>query len=246
MSIEEGTDPSARDGGLRCATAAALLLLATTAVPGAALADTIYLTNGRVIHTAAVRIEGDLVIFQQLGGEVSIPRSTVARIVDDDEVEQRTRPAEAPRSGSDAIPAEAATETGEAAATAASATTAGSSDDAAENAADSTAGDGDVDDPSTAAYWVAQIVSVDERIARAQAELEKLPYYDAADRRLLRFSGQARYFIEERDRWEALLEDFQATRRQIMEGARRAGITPGALRDGLARASGGGAPGGTG
>jgi len=58
--------------------ACALLAFATSAV-----ADTIYLKNGRVIHTGNTRVEGDTVIFTQFGGEVTIPMSEVDRIEED-------------------------------------------------------------------------------------------------------------------------------------------------------------------
>jgi len=41
--------------------------------------------------------------------------------------------------------------------------------------------------------------------------------------------------MAERDKWEAMLRRFESTRRQLLEGARKAGITPGALRDALER-----------
>ena len=230
----------------RVRPAHALLLAALVWVPQYAVADTIYLTNGRVIHTASVRIEGDLVIFQQFGGEVSIPRSAVARIVEDEEVEQRTVRAEVPSEEAATTEGEVPTGevVGETAAADAGAVPADAADATDDSATDAPAGDaGDPDDPSDAAYWAQQIRAVDERIARANQELDELPFYDTADRNLLRFSAQARYFIAERDRWEGLLRDFEATRRQLMEGARRAGITPGALRDALARAGAGGGAG---
>ncbi len=57
------------------------------AVANVAMADTIYMKNGRLIHSSHVRVEGDRVIFLQYGGEVSIPMSLVDRIVKDAEVE---------------------------------------------------------------------------------------------------------------------------------------------------------------
>jgi len=169
------------------------------ALPSAA--DTIHLTNGRTIRTESARIEGDRVIFRQYGGEVTIPLSSVARIVADDEVQRPSSAAAAPPAApqAPAAPAEA-------------------------------------EPPSlTADYWIKRIRAADERIARVQAELDLLPYYDDVDQRLLRFSGQARHFMAERAKWEAMMRRFQATRRQLLEGARKAGIPPGALRDGLRR-----------
>lgn len=218
--------------------AMSLMAAFVAGIDGAARADSIYLTNGRVIHTAAARIEGDRVIFRQYGGEVAIPRETVVRIVDDDTVERVTAPT--PRTSDDAADAAA---TGDDAASAEGAAT----DDATAASGVATATSGDAADASaqddapaepeipgnTLEYWVERVRAVDERIARAEAELERLPRYDSTERAMLRYSGQARYFMAERGRWQQMLEDFQATRNQLLEGARRAGITPGALRDAL-------------
>jgi hypothetical protein len=183
------------------------ILVGTTTIlaPAAPLAaDTIYLANGRVIHTESARIEENRVVFRQFGGEVSIPRAAVARVVGDDKVERVSEKAPGPLrdagSGVAVVVPEA---------------------------------------PSHASqnpeYWIERIQDVDERIARVEAELARLPSYDEVDRRLLRFSGQALYFMAERDKWEAMLRDFQATRRGLLEAARRAGITPGALRNSSGR-----------
>jgi hypothetical protein len=169
-----------------------------------AVADSIFLTNGRVIHTEHARVEGDRVVFRQYGGEVSIPRSAVLRIVDNDEAER-----------SEARQPAATARTAGAAALATSDAPAHPSED--------------VD------YWAKLIRDVDGRIARAQAEIDRLPHYDAADRFILRYSGQALYFMAEHDKWEAMLRSFKLTRRQLLEGARKAGVTPGALRDALRR-----------
>jgi len=186
--------------------AAAVLVTIALATPRIAAADSIYLTNGRVIHSEYVRVEGDRVIFRQYGGEVSIPRSAVLRIVENDEAER-----------SDAREPAAATA----------------------GAAASAASDMTVATPSHPShdvdYWAKLIREVDERIARAEAELARLPHYDTVDRFMLRYSGQALYFMAERDKWEAMLRRFESTRRQLLEGARKAGITPGALRDALER-----------
>lgn len=58
------------------------LLLAFSA--GIAGADSIYLKNGRVIHTTDVRVDGDQVLFLQHGSEQTIPLSLVDRIEKDE------------------------------------------------------------------------------------------------------------------------------------------------------------------
>ena len=75
-----------------CAVATLLVVVA-----GSAVADTIYLKNGRVIHTATAKQVGDKVEFEQFGQTVSIPASVVLRIERDEQVEQPSLPPAAPR-----------------------------------------------------------------------------------------------------------------------------------------------------
>lgn len=207
-----------------------LLAAFVTGIGGAARADSIYLTNGRVIHTAAARIEGDRVIFRQYGGEVAIPRETVVRIVDDDTVERVTAPM--PRTSDEAADAVATGDDAWGEGTATGDATAASGDAADASVQNDAPAEPEIPG-TTLEYWVERIRAVDERIVRAEAELERLPRYDSTERAMLRYSGQARYFMGEREKWQQMLEGFQATRNQLLEGARRAGITPGALRDAL-------------
>ena len=57
-----------------------IFVIAAFAVPAIAGADTVYLKNGRVIHTARTRVENGMLVFSQLGGTVSIPMSAVERV----------------------------------------------------------------------------------------------------------------------------------------------------------------------
>lgn len=204
----------------------ALVVPISLASRGAAGADTIYLVNGRTIHTASAGVQDDRVVFRQFGGTVSIPLSQVLRIVKDNAVEGRVvRSDPTPGEGAtvDPVgPASPASDTGPAATASGSGPTPG-------------AGSAAVGGMSTAEYWIDRINQVDARIERVRAELDHLPLYSEADQRLFRFSGQIRYFIAERDKWERLMSGMQLRRRQLVNGARKAGITPGALRDGLKR-----------
>lgn len=77
--------PSIGPGGrLPLPLLAAGLFLLLTLSTGIAGADSVYLKNGRVIHTASARIEGNHVLFLQHGSEQSIPLSLVDRIEEDD------------------------------------------------------------------------------------------------------------------------------------------------------------------
>jgi len=188
------------------AAARVLLAVALLATPGAAMADTIYLTNGRVIHTGATRIADGRVHFSQFGGTVSIPLDAVERIVEDEKVEQTTSP-----TVEGASPASTADRS-----------------EASRNTTPSQPVD-------KAEYWIERIKEVDERIARVQAELDRLPVYDDVEQLLFRFNGQVKYFVDERAKWEGFMQRLQLSRRQLLYGARKAGITPGALRKGLGK-----------
>ena len=81
-----------------------LVVFAVLAIASSAVADTIYLKNGRVIHTSSHRVEGDYVIFTQFRGEARIPMSEVERIEEDDIVEPEpmaVRPPSSSESGGD-------------------------------------------------------------------------------------------------------------------------------------------------
>ena len=52
----------------------ALVVPISLASRGAAGADTIYLVNGRTIHTASAGVQDDRVVFTQFGGDVLFPK----------------------------------------------------------------------------------------------------------------------------------------------------------------------------
>ncbi len=203
---------------------ALLALVAFFAVP-----DTIYLVSGRVIHTESVRVEGGRVHFTQFGGEVSIPLDEVVRIVEDDKAEKVVTVPNKP-----ADPATEDTSAGDTGELVLDAST--------EQPGAAPASAGDETAPSIGAltpdqpdYWIERIQQVDEQMARVQSEIDRLPYYDETDQRLLRFSGQARYFMAQREKWEKLMERLELNRQRLLYGARKAGITPGSLRRGLGK-----------
>jgi len=203
------------------------LALATAtplASPGSAGADTIYLVNGRKIHTESATIRDGRVVFTQFGGTVSIPLDRVVRIVDDDETEQPIRRS-APLDAGTASPPPSVDMTGPQ-----------RRDTAPSTVTTATpVPDNAVEPWRMPEYWIERINEVDARIERVQTELDRLPVYSETDRRLFRFSGQIRYFIAEREKWESLMGGMQLRRRQLVHGARKAGVTPGALRNGLAK-----------
>jgi hypothetical protein len=207
----------------------ALLIVMGLLAADEAGADTIYLANGRVIHTESVRIEDGNVIFRQYGSTVSIPQASVLRIERD---ATTSPPARRPEPTADPIPEPAA----ESEVAAPGGATEGS--DAGVQAAESPAGQESPEGPAastdrpseTAAYWLEQLAEVDGHIERVEAELARLPVYSELERRRI-ISGQIMYFAAERDKWEAFLKRLQARRHELERSARKAGILPGVLRE---------------
>ena len=194
------------------------LVVATLLIPpGSADADTIYLVNGRKIYTESAHIRDDRVVFTQFGGTVSIPLEQVVRIVDDNETEERIIRS-APRDATTPVAPRIERRS--------TAPNAGAASSSSSGAAEPW---------HTPEYWIERIKEVDARIERVQTELDRLPAYSETDQRLFGFSGQIRYFIAEREKWEVLMGGMQLRRRQLVHGARKAGVTPGALRNGLAK-----------
>lgn len=87
--------------GIRGLVLSVVTAALTLALANVAMADTIYMKNGRSIRSSQVRIEGDQVIFLQYGGEVSIPMSMVDRIVKDENVEPEGAPPPPPAAADD-------------------------------------------------------------------------------------------------------------------------------------------------
>jgi len=204
-------------------------------------ADSIYLMNGRVIHTESVRIEGGNVIFRQYGGTVSIPRASVLRIERDatsSPPARRAQPAADPTEGLAAEPTGKVAAPGAAAEGSHAGVRAAGSAAGQEPPGESATGQeppagsaAPADHPwETAAYWLEQLAAVDERIERVEAELARLPVYSELERRQI-VSGQIMYFAAQRDKWEAFRERLQAQRRELERSARKAGILPGVLRE---------------
>ena len=216
------TAPRARWLALALVLASPTTLLAT---PGTATTDTIYLTSGRVIHTGSTRVADGHVHFSQFGGTVSIPLEQVERIVEDANVERATAPMVPDVHNVPAAPAAPS-----APMVPTSETTPGTSATATASTPANATPSQPWDQPE---YWISRIKEVDQRIARVQSELDRLPNYDDVEQRMFRFSGQVMHFVAERKKWEGFLRQLQLSRRQLLEGARKAGIAPGALRQGL-------------
>lgn len=91
-----------------------VLLALLLGVSGVAVADTIYLKNGRVIHTASAKQVGEKIEFEQFGQTVSIPASVVLRIERDERAEAPALPtASPPLAGGQAQEGDSADDVGE-------------------------------------------------------------------------------------------------------------------------------------
>ena len=176
--------------------------IAALAVPVIATADTVYLKNGRVIHTARTRIENGMLVFSQHGGTVSIPMSAVERVERNTNVERAA-----------AAPPESAAATGSETALAPT---------GSRRASAAYPWDG-------AEYWAERLIEVDRRIERVENELDRLPAYSEVDQRVI-LSGQIMYFVAERAKWEGFHARLLNMRDELERSARKAGIAPGALR----------------
>lgn len=205
--------------GIRHAAVAIVGLLAVAAAASGALADTIYLKNGRTIHTAETRIEGDRVFFVQYGGEVSIPLSLVERVVEDRQAGPEARPTapagqEVPEEpAEDAEDAEAA-EGGEV---------------VAEEGAAAEAEEGEeVPERQTREYWQDRRRQITERVDALEEQLDELRREERAFLFAHHSTAHVRRQIEQA---EAELQEEQERLGALREEARRAGVPPGWVRE---------------
>lgn len=184
----------------------------------ASLADTIYLKNGRVIHTSTVRVEGDKVEFLQYGGWVVVPRSIVDRVEQNERGSPEASPARQPA-------ADETTDTGD--------ETGGEEQEGQEGAGSGQeaqqAGEGEgeegeeEDQPppeETRAYWRELLRPLFSQMDRIEAELERF-------RPLASTSPAAAVRVE---RLESEVAEFQEQVDAIRQRARRLGVPPGWVR----------------
>jgi hypothetical protein len=175
------------------------------AVATAAVADTIYLKNGRTISSSQVRVEGDRVYFIQYGGQVALPMSLVDRIVEDTTVEPSSTPAPPPTTGeSEAVESGAA--------------------DTAEGTAE---GEEEVPEEETRAFWQEQVLAIEAERQQVRLQIEDLRRTERAFLFSHRSTAETRQAIEDAQTRLAELDQEMA---DLQTEARRAGIPPGWLR----------------
>ena len=187
----------------------AVLALATSAV-----ADTIYLKNGRIIHSSQVRVEGGNVIFTQFGGEVTIPMSEVERIEEDDLTEPEPIAVSQPPQSDPAVDPDDP-----------------NAPDPAGGAGDPSTPDPDVpadDDPRLEReYWQDRLSTIEAEREQLRTRLEELDREERAFLFSRRSTADTRRRIEEAN---ARLEELDQEEAGVREEARRLGIPPGWLR----------------
>ena len=187
-----------------------LVVCAVFALATSAVADTIYLKNGREILTSTTRIEGDNVIFLQYGGEVTIPLSLVDRIEEDEAREPDPLPVSQPASSG------SAGQSGDQAGA-----------NAAGGAADPNAAPGTVDPKSTRDYWQQELRAFQNERDQLTTRLEDLDREERAFLFARRSTASTRRRIDDTN---AQLEALDEQETELRDEARRLGIPPGWLR----------------
>ena len=174
----------------------------------AAVADSVYLKNGRMLRTPEATVEGERVLLRLYGGQLILPLSVVDRVVDDDAVE----PPPTATPSADLSAEEADPQAEEAA------------DPEAAVAADPADPDEEVAPPpeppenQTREYWQNRVAPLNAELARLEQELDRLQTLTGA-------AVQVRI-----DRLEATRGQLQEQLDAIGREARRLGIPAGWLR----------------
>ncbi len=184
---------------------AAFLGLSLAVVPwGAAGADSIYLKNGRVIHTASASVEDERVVFLQYGHPVAMPMSEVDRIEEND------------LAGPDAsAPREPAAPSRNAVTSSLSAP------------ASSTGAPAPANPEETKEYWQDRVRAIDARKVSLDLELKQLRRVERAFLFSHRSTADTRRQIEA---VEARIDANERAMPELRREARRKGIPPGWLR----------------
>jgi len=182
----------------------------------AAVADTIYLKNGRMIRTSTVRVEGDQIHFIQYGGKVSLPMSLVDRIVED----ANTEPAATPPP---AVPV---------------------ADPAATPDPNAPADpEEDVPEEQTREFWQDRVRANEAEKEQVRLQIEDLRRTERAFLFSHRSTAETRASIEAA---EARLDELDQETSDLQADARTQGVPPGWLRLAPGGGGGPGGPGGSG
>ena len=193
------------------------LVLALIVGCALAVADTVYLKNGRVLWTSTTRQEGGRLFIEQYGQEIAIPMHLVERVVLDEENGPTPLP-----SGAFAPATVDEEPAGE-----------GDEESASETSVESTPAAGDTEseieaeDTNTPEYWRQRVEAVRSEEALLRSSLEELRREERAFLFSHRSTATSKDRISEvEDRLEALRQEM----RDLRVEARRAGIPAGWLR----------------
>ena len=182
-------------------------------VAGSALADTIYLKNGRAIHTSKVEEVGDKIVFLVYGAKVAIPKALVERIEKNDatdEVVQTVVPPTPEAVGRDSDAGPPADVEG------------GDAKEAAEE------GEGEALPPEKdPAYWAERIKGIREERTALQETVTALRREERAFLFAHRSTAETREKIELA---ETRLRELDEELKELRREARRLGVPPGWLR----------------
>ncbi len=210
-----------------------MLLVVSATLVNSASADTVYLKNGRMIHSSIVRVEEDRVVVKQYDGLVAFPLDLVDRVEENDRVEPGGYVPPQPEPEFDEVLEGDAAVEGDAGAEGAAPEEgdAGVEGDAPEEgdaqpeegqAADSPAAQPDPpEDPKRdQAYWQGRLRPIFSQIDRAESERREYV-------QLARTSAEAQRQLDRLDRH---LADLEAQAEAIRTEARRLNVPAGWLR----------------
>jgi hypothetical protein len=211
---------------LSTAVGVLVLLVVCGALAKSVRADTVYLKNGRVIHSSIVRVEDDRVVVKQYEGLVAFPRELVDHVEENDRVEpggfvppQPEAPFEEEQAGTSAE--------GDQADEGATPEEGAAPDEGAAQSDEGQAGDEEAaqadapEDPRRdEAYWQSRLQPIFSQMDRAEGERRE---YET----LAQTSAEAQRQL---DRIDRQLADLERQAEAIRSEARSLGVPPGWLR----------------
>ncbi len=196
------------------------LLVVSATLANSAHADTVYLKNGRVIHSSVVRVEDDRVVVMQYGGMVSIPLEIVDRIEEDNQVEPGGFVPPQPEPAFDEAP-EGSSAEGDPAAEGATPEEGTAQSEEGQVVEDPAAQPDPPEDPRRdQAYWQGRLRPIYSQMDRADRERREYA-------QLARTSAEAQRQL---DRIDTHLADLERQAEAIRSEARRLGVPAGWVR----------------
>ena len=204
-----------------------LLLVVSATLVNSASADTVYLKNGRTIHSSIVRVEEDRVVVKQYDGLVAFPRDLVDRVEENDRVEPGGYVPPQPEPEFDEVLEGDAAVEGDAPAEGAAGAEGATPEEGAAQPEEGQAADGPAAQPDPPedpkrdqAYWQGRLRPIFSQIDRAESERREYV-------QLARTSAEAQRQLDRLDRH---LADLEAQAEAIRTEARHLNVPAGWLR----------------